>query len=71
MMATFLPNSSFSVEMERVMAMQSRCSRNPAGIWTSSGPFQIDLVMRTVGQLSFCSHCISQPRADDSWMIVK
>ena len=27
------------------------------------------LYMRTVGQLSFSSHCISQPRAEDSWMM--
>ena len=37
----------------------------------SSRPFQTGLLMRTVGQLSFSSHCISQPRADDSWMMVK
>ena len=70
-MATRSPNSCFSREIERVTARQSGCSRKPGGMWTSSGPCQIGFVMRTVGQLSFCSHCISQPRAEDSWMIVK
>ena len=40
-------------------------------MWTSSGPSQIGFAIRTVGQLSFSSHCISQPSADDSWMMEK
>ena len=71
MMATSSPYSSFSISMDRVMVTLSGCSRKPGGMLTSSGPFQIGLLIRTVGQLSFCSHCISQPRAADSWMMVK
>ena len=37
----------------------------------SSSEVQIGVVILTVGQLSFCSHCISQPSAEDSWIIEK
>ena len=37
----------------------------------SSTSSQIGSRMRTVGQLSFCSHCILQPSAEDSWMMEK
>ena len=71
MIATSSPNSLFRISIAPVTLFVSRCSRKPGGMRMSSGVFQIGLVMRTVGQLSFCSHCISQPSADDSWMMVK
>ena len=37
----------------------------------SSASFQIGSRIFTVGQLSFCSHWILQPSAEDSWMIEK
>ena len=36
----------------------------------SSASCQIGSLIFTVGQLSFCSHWILQPRAEESWMMV-
>ena len=48
---------------------KSGCMRKSLGMRMSSTSSQIGSRMRTVGQLSFCSHCMLQPSADDSWMI--
>ena len=54
-----------------MITLTSGCSKKSDGTFTSSEVFQIGLLILTVGQLSFCSHCISHPIALDSWIIEK
>ena len=70
-MATEFPNSCFRIFIESVIALTSLCDKKFLGILISDDEFQIGLAILTVGQLSFSSHCISQPKADDSWIILK
>ena len=44
--------------------------RKSDGMRMSSASCQIGSRIFTVGQLSFCSHWILQPSAEESWMMV-
>ena len=56
--------------MASVTHLVSLCVRKSAGSLMSSGSIQIGSRILTVGQLSFCSHCILHPKAEDSWMML-